>query len=296
LPADTQTPDDDTTMQNPHVPQETFENADLLHALCEEIEIAWGAHRDATVVDRLAAGHPGLAEALYEFFALLIQAELDLDQPDEELAKHDARAKQRLEAGGYAEAAEIGRLAGTPGVPTDREVPVPRADVGPHMPGSAPGVQRNVATGNSPKNVTPAADESAAGVPAAGSGPRRERTKSTSPAGRRSEARNFLGLLIEALHEPPESIAAGLGITASFLVSVDDLQDRLPARAREELARRGSSYSGLRREQLSECLGDSLPMAASRGTRYDRQLTYEDVVRRSKFSPTDEDFWLSLED
>ena len=300
-------------MQNPHAPHETSNNAGLLHALCEEIEIAWNARRDAVAVDRLAADHPDLSGALYEFFALLIQAELDLDQAEPALAEHDARARQRLEAGGYAEAAEIARRDGTFASRTDLELPVPGAgaeqrtpaptpdaaldqSAAPAPPAGAPAEQADRPAGDPPEVITPAAASPAAGVPTASAG--RGAVSPSGRMGRRPQRRNFLGLLIDATSETPDMIAAGLGISASLLVSVDDLADRLPVRAREELARRGAVRYGLSREQLLEHLGESGPLAraASRGAGYDRTLTYQDVVRRSKLSPADEAFWLSLAD
>jgi hypothetical protein len=152
--------------------------------------------------------------------------------------------------------------------------------------------------GDPPERATPTADESAVGVPEAGGRVERLGTASGDPR-LGSRSRNFLGLLIDTTREAPDLIAQKLGITTGFLVSVDDLGDRLPVRAREELARRGAAGYGhydLSREQLLEHLGGAKPlaMAASRGSRYHRQLDYEDVVRLSKLSPADEAFWLSL--
>lgn len=299
-------------MKDPHTPEELPRNADLLHALCVEIEITWNARRDATVVDRLAVDHPDLADALYEFFALLVQSELDLDQPDDALGERDARARQQLEAGGYAEAADIARREGTFASRTDDEVPVPGASAELRTPASVPPAapstpatpagppvgQHHRPTDPPPEGITPAAESPEAGVPRVGGGRRSGPMASLGGVGRRSASRNFLGLLIDTTHESPESIATGLGITASLLVSVDDLEDRLPVRAREELARRGAATYPLSRELLLAHLGGSEPlaMAASRRSRFDRQLTYQDVVRRSKLSPADEAFWLSLAD
>lgn len=50
---------------------------ETLDRLCAEIEIAWLERQDDTVVDRLAAQHPAYARSLYDFFSLLIAADLD---------------------------------------------------------------------------------------------------------------------------------------------------------------------------------------------------------------------------
>jgi hypothetical protein len=313
----TPTPDDDTTMQNPQAPQDTSGNTDLLLAFCEQIEMAWNARRDATVVDGLAAAHPTLAEGLYEFFALLIQSELDLDQPEPRLAERDALARQRLEAGGYAEAADIARREGTFTTRTDLELSVSRAETGPRAtasePSDAPGRPaphtslagapvgtRQHPPGETSETATRSADDSAAGVTTT-QGRVGGLRAAAGKAGRGPKRLNFLGLLIDTTQESPEAIAKGIGITTDFLVSVDVLGDRLPSRAREELARRGAarySHHHLSREQLLDRLGGSKPqaMAASRRSHYDRRLTYEDVVRQSKLSAAEEAFWLSLSD
>lgn len=308
------TPDDETTMQNPDAPHEITHNADLLYALCVEIETAWNDRRDGTVVDRLAADHPALASELYEFFALLIQAELDLDQPDPTFVEQDARIRQQLDAGGYAEVLDIARREGTFSSRTDHAVTASGAEAEPQtsasVPDSGPGSRASATSpADAPgRSTAQSADDplqrdtlatggSVARVPTSD-----DRTGVPKPVlgrvSRRSLRRNFLGLLIDSTNDSPEEIAAGLDITAGLLLSVDELGERLPVRAREELARRGAARYGLSREQLLDHLGGSgrLPMAASRRSPYDRQLNYEEVVRKSNLSPADEVFWLSLAD
>jgi len=79
--------------------------ADTVRLLLEQLEATWYMSRDSRLVDRLAADHPAHAEELYEFFADLVQAELDRDRPRPEFAAADERARRWLESGGFQAAA-----------------------------------------------------------------------------------------------------------------------------------------------------------------------------------------------
>lgn len=306
---------------------------DLVQALCEQIERTWNQHRDATIVDRLAAEHPTLAEALYEHFALIVRTELDAGGPDPAFATLDARARRWLEGGGYARVAEVARAhaAGTfaagehppepTPVPGDFEHSAPTAlprRAAPSRHAASPGIggaDAPAATESTaavvPSPLTPHAPSPAAGTPAAGvvprSGggqpPRRATTPGTSAgASRRPHSRRtaapttFLGLLTERTGATPADLAATLGLTANFLVGADTLGASLPARARDELARRAESRYGVARPTSVALLeaGAALPMAASRRTGYGARLTYADLVRHSGLAPAEEAFWFAL--
>ena len=266
---------------------------DLLQTLCEQMERNWNAHRNATIVDQLAAEHPEFAHGLYEFFTFLVQGELDLGRPDPTFAKIDGRALNWLASGGYERVAEAARqhaavAAGTPTPgPNDRQ--------------SSPLTARTGDEGHAPASPTPspAAGEPVAGVITHGRGiAPRGAVRTASPARKRLKGHTFLGLLIETTKETPDVIAAELGVNANFLVGVDELRDELPPRARDELARRAE-----RRFTISRAIGlehlsgrDAPPLAAARTSAYEERLTYREVVRLSRMAPTDEAFWLSLAD
>lgn len=77
-----------------------------LFDLMEQIERAWMERGDHTLVDRLAAQHPTLAEKLYSFFATVVDAPDALDQSRPELAELSRRIRDWLhEGGGFAIAA-----------------------------------------------------------------------------------------------------------------------------------------------------------------------------------------------
>jgi len=71
-----------------------------LFDLMEQIERAWMERGDHAVVDRLAAQHPGLAEKLYLFFATVVNAPDELDQPRPELMEQSKRVRDWLHKGG----------------------------------------------------------------------------------------------------------------------------------------------------------------------------------------------------
>lgn len=75
--------------------------------LCIEIEGAWAEQRNPRRVDELAAAYPVYAEELYDFFAVLIEAELDIAYSVEELERSAARTSDWLEREGYALAVSI---------------------------------------------------------------------------------------------------------------------------------------------------------------------------------------------
>jgi len=279
-----------------HIPQAP-QGTDLLQALCEQLEIMWNEHRDATLVDRLAADHPEFAGALYEFFGILVQAELDLDRHDSTLADADTRARTWLDAGGYEQVAEAARRHATPpstagaGTPTLSPIATPSRGGAQASPGRE--------QSDSPRMRTPAAGSPAAGVPPGSpleAGPGSE--PASGRARKRTKRRTFLGLLIDVTGETPEAIAADLGVNANFLVGVDDLRDEMPARARDELAGRAEQRYQIARATGLEHLSPSgmLPIAASRGAAYEKRLTYREVVRQAKMAAADEAFWLSLAD
>jgi hypothetical protein len=81
------------------------DTGDLLPRLWEEIERGWNAGRDHELVHRLAAEHPELAEALYEFFADVVQGADDLGRVRPEYAAHDRKVREYLEREGYQRAA-----------------------------------------------------------------------------------------------------------------------------------------------------------------------------------------------
>lgn len=71
-----------------------------LFDLMEEIERAWMERGEYTVVDRLAAKHPAVAEKLYLFFATMVDASDQLDRERPELAEQVKRIRQWLQDGG----------------------------------------------------------------------------------------------------------------------------------------------------------------------------------------------------
>jgi hypothetical protein len=78
---------------------------DRLFDLMEEIERAWTARRDTSVVHELAATHPDMAEDLYLFFADVAGAPEGLGDKPERLGLIAQRIKEWVESEGFALAA-----------------------------------------------------------------------------------------------------------------------------------------------------------------------------------------------
>lgn len=57
--------------------EENLQNDELRDHLYAQIEVEWNNNRNADLVDELAFRHPELANELYEFFALLVQMEIE---------------------------------------------------------------------------------------------------------------------------------------------------------------------------------------------------------------------------
>jgi hypothetical protein len=94
--------------------------SDLLARLCAEIEEAWLIHRDVAVVDRVTNQHPEHEGALYDFFELLLEAEMEGREDSEEAAAISASLRRWLEQEGYRlgrETAAQERTGSTPTAP-----------------------------------------------------------------------------------------------------------------------------------------------------------------------------------
>ena len=86
---------------------------DLLDRLCAEIETAWQERRDPSEVNRIAREHPDLAAELYDFFASLMETELDPDQDDE--GSGPEPIVQEVARGGGLRTRPPRRASGVPG-------------------------------------------------------------------------------------------------------------------------------------------------------------------------------------
>lgn len=76
-------------------------NNEVFDSLCAQIEIGWSSRRDATLVDRLATEHAEYSVDLYDFFALLVESELDSAET-EDTQQTSENALAWLEKEGFA--------------------------------------------------------------------------------------------------------------------------------------------------------------------------------------------------
>lgn len=233
---------------------------DLFQQLIVQLEHAWNRNREDQLVDRLAAEHPELAEQLYEFFADLVEADLELDRPRPDLAAADERARQWLEREGYRKASAARSAAAVEKTPTPTA-----ATTGPS---------------SSPEPVTP---------------PRAPRPTPAGGAVIRAP-RPFLGLLREETGESTSVLAAALDVTADFLVDISDNADVLTEAARAELADRAARARGIDHGRSLAALAtcdSKFKRAASRDSPYrPHKVTYAELVRRSGLAPEQQQYWL----
>lgn len=82
-----------------------------LEQLCARIETAWLQQRDHQLVDQLADQYPQFKDELYDFFALLVDSELDEPMSPEMAEQSIERTKQWLEREGFAQAKGAAQLA-----------------------------------------------------------------------------------------------------------------------------------------------------------------------------------------
>jgi hypothetical protein len=233
---------------------------DLIQQLVVRLEHAWNTSHDDRLVDRLAAEHPSFAEELYDFFADLVEAELERDHPCPELEAADERTRQWLEREGYRNVAEARRLDAIGRTPTLGSAGLSS--------GLSPATQ-SVAW---PANI---ANDRELGAP-----------------------RPFLGLLKEATSKPTAALAVALELTAGFLVDISDNADLLPDAARAELAHRAEKAWGLDRRRSLAALATvdhQFQKAASREGPYEgHRVTYAEVVARSGMNSQQKRYWLLL--
>lgn len=234
-------------------------DAELLQQLIVQLEHAWNASRDDSLVDRLAAEHPMLAEDLYEFFADLVEAELEQDRPRPELAAADERVRQWLEREGYRRAEAARRGATTEQMPSPTPVDTRLSST------AVPSLAHRTARAGGGDVAAP---------------------------------RPFLGLLREATGQSTSILASALDVTRDFLVDISDNADVLPEAVRSEFADRADRTCGVDRRQSLAALSTSdrqFERAASRKGSYQNQaVTYADLVHRSGLDPERKRYWLGL--
>lgn len=104
-------------------------NDDRLFALMEEIESAWTARRDNTLVHELAAKHPDLAEELYLFFADVVGVPEALGDKPERLGAIAQRIEKWVESEGFTLAAAARSSATETTQPSGRQPAQPATPV-----------------------------------------------------------------------------------------------------------------------------------------------------------------------
>lgn len=102
--------------------EENPKNVELRNHLYAQIEIEWNDKRNADLVDELAFRHPELANDLYEFFALLVEMEIE-DEEDENGGAEKEDSKNKLARWLRAEGLDIALKAGAEACHSDSTAP-----------------------------------------------------------------------------------------------------------------------------------------------------------------------------
>jgi hypothetical protein len=229
---------------------------DLLDRLCAEIETAWQDRRDPSEVDRLAREHPDLAAELYDFFASLMETELDPDRGNEGCGP-DPLVKKWLEKEGYALALR-----------------------------AAQEECRDTVT-----SVTSIAAAGAGGK--VGTPPP---TPLGSTAGNVVAIRSYVRLLQERRGATPVEVAERTDTPLEFIMFAQQNQEQRYDQLRGEIVNRGVKAYDIEYEEGDQAIRQPLPWAAFAGTTTTKPCSFKELVAKSKLTKAKKKLWLSLVD
>jgi superfamily I DNA/RNA helicase/Zn-dependent peptidase ImmA (M78 family) len=227
----------------------------LIDRLCAEIEVAWERDQDPTVVDELAREHPEHASALYEFLTELVSLEFDYDTAPEEDAQFALRTKKWLEGEGYAVALRAAREACPD---TSFATSSTRENEGAQI--LTTGVKEE--KGASKNNVVPIV--------------------------------SFIRLVQDHTHQPLTVIAKGMDVPIEIVMFAQQNQAHKYDPVRREIVNRAVNTYGIEFEQGYRAYKRPSQWAAHTGTSTLNQLTFEQVVAKTKISKAKKRYWLSL--
>jgi hypothetical protein len=229
---------------------------DLLDRLCAQIETAWQERQDPSEVDCVAREHPNLAAELYDFFASLMETELDPHQDDEECGP-DPLVKRWLEEEGYTLALR-----------------------------AAQEECRDTAT-----SVTATA-EVGASVPSGTPPP----TPQGSTAGKVVAIRSYVRLLQERAGATPVEVAEKTDTPLEFIMFAQQNQEPRYDRLRGEIVNRGVESYDIKYEEGAHAIRQRLPWAAFAGTTTTKKSSFKELVAKSRLAKAKKNLWLSLVD
>jgi hypothetical protein len=229
---------------------------DLLDRLCTKIESAWQERRDPSEVDRLARKHPSLAAELYDFFASLMEIELDPDQEDEGCGP-DPLVKKWLEEEGYTLALRAAQE---------------------ECRDTATSVTSTAATGVGGNASTPPP------------------TPLGSTAVKVVAIRSYVRLLQERAGATPVEVAERTDTPLEFIMFAQQNQEPRYDRLRGEIVNRGVQAYDIEYEEGDHAIRQRLPWAAFAGTTTTKTSSFKELVTKSRLPKAKKKLWLSLVD
>lgn len=239
------------------IKEENLPNDELRDHLCARIEIEWNRSRNADLVDELAFQHPELASELYEFFAVLIQSEIEGDNGNGSGGIEEDSDK-RLAAWLQNEGLEIALKAGANTCHNDSASPTDANSL----------IQAKTRT-------------NAVGCIA----------KDSAPTGKLITYDKFLRTAQKRENMPAKQIAAEINTPLPLIFFAEENFDPQFDPLRDELSGRYARRFGRNEQQARESFRP-VAMVASTGKTVMTRHTVESIVK--KLPKAERQFWLTL--
>lgn len=252
--------------------QDVKKDKELKDHLFSRIEIEWGKNRNDEIVDQLASEYPELAIELYEFFALLIDLEIDEESSEAEEdgdQAADEKIKNWLDKEGIkialaAASAECKKTTTTTTPPTNSAPP-------------------NSTSSNLmlPKRKTPEDIVSEEIV--------------TAPSGKVIPFETFPRKMRKkhgwGLKETSKALKNTPG---ELIIFAQNNQDKRYDPVRDEITDLYIELIGGDRDEIRESFNQPIGMVASTGTTIMKQNSYEEMIAKTKLTKSKKKFWLDL--
>ncbi|HEX8247423.1 MAG TPA: hypothetical protein VF599_04505 [Pyrinomonadaceae bacterium] len=243
---------------NPRKKEENLQDEELRNHLYAQIEIAWNNNRNADLVDEFAFRYPALANELYEFFALLVEMELEDDESENGGTEEDSEGQlaQWLQSQGF----EIALKAGAEACHTDSTSP------------TAPNLTEQTKAQTVSAKCVPADSASPDNVVSYDKFLRAAQKRENMKARQISSEINTPLLIITIAEENPDP---------QFDPLRDEISERYARRFRRD------------RQQARESFRQ-VAWAASTGKTTMTQDSIQAKVKKLRLPKAEEDFWLAL--
>jgi len=259
--------------RNPERNQQDINKDEILKDhLFSRIETEWGKNRNDNIVDELAAENPELANELYEFFALLIELELDDDESDEIEVDEDQAGDEKIKNWLETEGLEIALAAAASECKTTTITTTPPTNPSPPSPPSF----------NSSRSKMEVAENALS-----------EETK-TPPSGKLIPFESFARKMRQKHDWGLKETSQEIGVPEEFILFAQNNQEKRYDPLRDVITNYYIEKKGGDRREIRETFNQPLRMVASTGTTTMKQNSYEEMVSKAKIPKSKKKFWLDL--